>query len=141
MYGQAMAVSVRSGKTVRSEKAARSENAAESAVRSESAADAAASENTADKAARSENATRTEKSARSEKSSRSDKPTSGSRFNGVKVFSATMVADHEKLGDKVTEWIAAHPNHRLEDIVVTQSSDRDFHCVAISVFYTEPLDS
>ena len=31
------------------------------------------------------------------------------KFNGVKVFSATMVADRDQLGEKVTAWIAAHP--------------------------------
>ena len=27
------------------------------------------------------------------------------RFNGVKVFSATMVSERERLGEKVTEWL------------------------------------
>lgn len=31
------------------------------------------------------------------------------RFNGVKVFSPTMVNDRAKLGEPVTEWIASHP--------------------------------
>lgn len=66
-------------------------------------------------------------------------PSSRSRFNGVKVFSATMVVDREQLGEKVTEWIAAHPACTINEIVVTQSSDNDFHCIAISVFYTEQL--
>jgi hypothetical protein len=66
-------------------------------------------------------------------------PSSGSRFNGVKVFSATMVAARERLGEDVTAWITAHPEYTINEIVVTQSSDRDFHCIAISVFYTEQL--
>jgi hypothetical protein len=53
-----------------------------------------------------------------------------SRFNGVKVFSATMFADRERLGDRVCEWIASHPTCRIADIVVTQSSDAAFHCIA-----------
>lgn len=60
-------------------------------------------------------------------------------FNGVKVFSATMFADRERLGDRVTEWIAAHPHCQVTEMVVTQSSDASFHCVAISVFYFETL--
>jgi hypothetical protein len=58
-------------------------------------------------------------------------------FNGVKVFSATMVADREHLGEKITNWLAAHPSYKLTDVIVTQSSDEAFHCVAITVFYYE----
>jgi hypothetical protein len=60
------------------------------------------------------------------------------KFNGVKVFSATMVAQRERLGELVTEWLAAHPSFELVDLVVTQSSDSAFHCIAISAFYWEP---
>lgn len=60
------------------------------------------------------------------------------QFNGVKVFSATMVADREVLGEKVTAWIRDRPAIVIEDVVVTQSSDERFHCIAITIFYTEP---
>jgi hypothetical protein len=60
-------------------------------------------------------------------------------FNGVQVFSATMFADRERLGDRVTEWLAKHRHVTITEIVVTQSSDASFHCVAISVFYREKL--
>lgn len=56
-------------------------------------------------------------------------------FNGVKVFSATMVAERERLGDKVTQWLADNPSIEARDIIVTQSSDEAFHCIAITVFY------
>jgi hypothetical protein len=59
-------------------------------------------------------------------------------FNGVKVFSATMLADRERLGEKVTAWLQAHSRYRLVDIWVTQSSDMSFHCLAITVFYFDP---
>jgi hypothetical protein len=59
------------------------------------------------------------------------------KFNGVKVFSATMVADRDQLGEKVTAWIAAHAECKVTDIVITQSSDEAFHCIAITVFYWE----
>ncbi len=56
-------------------------------------------------------------------------------FNGVKVFSATMVADRDQLGEKVSAWMHNHPQLKVTDIVVTQSSDEAFHCIAITVFY------
>ena len=62
-----------------------------------------------------------------------------SAFNGVKVFSATMIADRQVLGDKVTAWIQANPKLKIVDINVSQSSDSSFHCIAISIFYNETL--
>lgn len=59
-------------------------------------------------------------------------------FNGVKVFAATMIAERQVLGEKVTEWLSAHPTYDIADILVTQSSDSRFHCIAITVFYTDP---
>jgi hypothetical protein len=59
------------------------------------------------------------------------------KFNGVKVFSATMVADREQLGEKVTAWMTANPQAKLTDITITQSSDEAFHCIAITVFFWE----
>jgi hypothetical protein len=70
--------------------------------------------------------------------SSSSEETSGP-FNGVKVFSATMFADRERLGDKVTDWIKTHPRCAVVELVVTQSSDAQFHCVAITVFYREDI--
>ena len=61
------------------------------------------------------------------------------KFNGVKVFSATMFADHGVLGEKVTDWIAHNAHRKVTDIVVTQSSDASFHCIAITVFYWETI--
>jgi hypothetical protein len=57
------------------------------------------------------------------------------RFNGVKVFSATMAHDRENLGEKVTAWIRGNPGCHLVDTVVTQSSDQAFHCIAITLFF------
>ena len=59
------------------------------------------------------------------------------RWNGVKVLSATKADDRNQLGERVTEWIATHPHYEVVDIVVTQSSDAEFHCLAMSVFYFE----
>ncbi len=58
-------------------------------------------------------------------------------FNGVKVFSATMVTDREQLGEKITDWIQNHQNCEVRDAIVTQSSDEAFHCIAITLFYWE----
>lgn len=66
-----------------------------------------------------------------------------SRFNGVKVFSATMVQQRQELGEQVTAWIESaqreRPGFKLVDIVVSQSSDEAFHCIAITVFYNEDV--
>lgn len=59
-------------------------------------------------------------------------------FNAIKVFSATMLQDRSMLGDKVTDWIASHPNCTVTEMVVTQSSDAQFHCIALTLFYREP---
>ena len=58
-------------------------------------------------------------------------------FNGVKVFSATMVAERERLGEKITDWLRKNPQIDVRDMVVTQSSDEAFHCLAITVFFWE----
>ena len=61
----------------------------------------------------------------------------GVAFNGVKVFSATMFADREQLGEKVTAWMTNHTHLEVTEMTVTQSSDASFHCIAITVFYRE----
>ena len=54
---------------------------------------------------------------------------------GVKVFTATKAKDREALGDVVTRWLADNPRARVVDKVVTQSSDSQFHCLSITLFY------
>jgi hypothetical protein len=61
------------------------------------------------------------------------------RFNGVKVFSATMAQERENLGDRITEWLRTRPQLAVVDTVVTQSSDEAFHCLAITLFYWEEI--
>lgn len=60
------------------------------------------------------------------------------KFNSVKVFSATMMNDRSKLGDTVTEWMRSNPSFVICEIIVTQSSDEAFHCLAMTVFYFDP---
>ncbi len=59
------------------------------------------------------------------------------QFNGVKVFSATLARDREDLGEKVTHWLRAHEGVEVIERRVTQSSDREFHCLSIILFYYE----
>lgn len=54
---------------------------------------------------------------------------------GVKVFTATKAKDREALGEVVTRWLADNPRARVVDKVVTQSSDSQFHCLSITLFY------
>ncbi len=54
---------------------------------------------------------------------------------GAKVFTATKAKDRDELGEGLTRWIQNNPNARIIDKVVTQSSDREFHCLSITIFY------
>jgi hypothetical protein len=62
------------------------------------------------------------------------------RFNRVKVFSATKARERSELGERVTEYLREELSAGAEitDTVVTQSSDREFHCLTITVFIWEP---
>jgi hypothetical protein len=60
-------------------------------------------------------------------------------FNGVKVFSATMAKARDALGEQVTAWLSSAPGREVVDTVITQSSDEAFHCIAITIFYRDPL--
>ncbi len=57
------------------------------------------------------------------------------QFDGVKVFSATKAKERELLGERLTEWLDNHPGIKIVDTVVTQSSDHEFHCLTITVFF------
>ncbi len=61
-------------------------------------------------------------------------------FNAVKVFSATMIAERGRLGEKVTDWIRGNPSVDVRGAFVTQSSDDQFHCIAITLFYWQDVD-
>ena len=56
-------------------------------------------------------------------------------FDGVKVFSATKARERAALGDRLTEWKDQNPDKAVVNTVVTQSSDSEFHCLTITVFY------
>jgi hypothetical protein len=56
-------------------------------------------------------------------------------FTGVKVFSATKAKDRDELGETVTRWMRSNADLEVVDRVVTQSSDDEFHCLTIILFY------
>ena len=58
-------------------------------------------------------------------------------FTGVKVFSATKAKEREELGDNVTRWLKANADLEVVDRTVTQSSDNEFHCLTIVLFFRE----
>jgi hypothetical protein len=58
-------------------------------------------------------------------------------FTGVKVFSTTLARDREVMGDLIGRWLSANPDLEVVDKLVTQSSDREFHCLSITLFYRE----
>ncbi len=58
-------------------------------------------------------------------------------FTGVKIFSTTLARDREVMGETVTRWLGAHPALEVVDRLVTQSSDKEFHCLTITLFYRE----
>ncbi len=58
-------------------------------------------------------------------------------FTGVKVFTTTLARDREVMGEAIGRWIAEHPELELVGKQVTQSSDSEFHCLSITLFYRE----
>ena len=48
-----------------------------------------------------------------------------------------MAQERDQLGEKITQWLAAHPGVEIVDKIVTQSSDEAFHCLAITLFFNE----
>jgi len=56
-------------------------------------------------------------------------------FTGVKVFSASKYRDRDQLGEVVTAWLSDNPDHEILDKIVTQSSDSEYHCLTITLFY------
>jgi hypothetical protein len=57
-------------------------------------------------------------------------------FTGVRVFSTTLARDRENMGENITKWLKENSsNVEILDKVVTQSSDKEFHCLTITLFY------
>ncbi len=58
-------------------------------------------------------------------------------FTGVKVFSTTLARDRDALSDRITAWLRQNPQVEVVDTVVTQSSDKEFHCLSLTLFFRE----
>ena len=56
-------------------------------------------------------------------------------FTGVKVFSTTLARDREDMGENITKWLKENSSVEVVDKIVTQSSDKEFHCLTITLFY------
>ena len=56
-------------------------------------------------------------------------------FTAIKVFSTTLARDREQMGENITKWLKDNSNIEIVDKVVTQSSDKEFHCLSITIFY------
>lgn len=59
------------------------------------------------------------------------------QFTGVKVFSTTLARDREVMGEKITTWLKDNPSVDIVDKEVTQSSDKEFHCLTVTLFYKQ----
>lgn len=58
-------------------------------------------------------------------------------FDGVKVFSATKARERVRLGEDITFWMRENPVLEVMEKIVTQSSDSEFHCLTITLFYKD----
>lgn len=62
-------------------------------------------------------------------------PTNVGGYDGVKVFSTTMIRDRERMGEEITDWLRAHLDYVPVITIVRQSSDAGFHCLSILIFW------
>lgn len=57
-------------------------------------------------------------------------------FDGIKIFSATKQKERDELGETATRWMDAKRGEiEIVDKLVTQSSDSEYHCITITLFY------
>ncbi len=56
-------------------------------------------------------------------------------FSGVKIFAVTKAKDRDELGEQVTRWLRANADLEVVDRTVLQSSDDEFHCLTVVLFY------
>jgi hypothetical protein len=55
----------------------------------------------------------------------------------MKVFSTTLARDREAMSENINKWLRENPQLEVVDKTVTQSSDKEFHCLSITLFYKE----
>ena len=63
--------------------------------------------------------------------------TAANSFTGVKVFATTLARDREQMGETITRWIKENPTVEIVDKEITQSSDKEFHCLSVTLFYRQ----
>ncbi len=57
-------------------------------------------------------------------------------LEGIKIFSSTTPDKRNTLGEAATAWLTEQRGRIvIDDINVTQSSDAEYHCVSILLFY------
>ena len=57
-------------------------------------------------------------------------------YDAVKVFTATKAKEREALGEVMTAWLRRNDGQiEVSNTEVRQSSDQQFHCLTIVVFY------
>jgi len=56
-------------------------------------------------------------------------------FTTCKVFSTTLARDREAMSDTINRWLKEHADLEVVDKVVALSSDRQFHCLSIVLFF------
>lgn len=56
-------------------------------------------------------------------------------FDGMVIFGASKHVDRERLGADVTDWRQRNSNATITEVRTMQSSDNEFHCVTIIIFY------
>ena len=56
-------------------------------------------------------------------------------YTGAKVFTATKAKERSELGEQITHWRESNPQFKIKNTEVVQSSDNEFHCLSIIVFF------
>ena len=56
-------------------------------------------------------------------------------FDGMKVFSATKMRERNNLGEDITKWMDENKDKFVVDREIRQSSDNEFHCLTIVIFW------
>lgn len=56
-------------------------------------------------------------------------------FDGMVIFSASKHSERGSLGSDVTAWRQRNPTMTIVEVRTMQSSDNEFHCVTVIVFY------
>jgi len=56
------------------------------------------------------------------------------QFDAMKVFSTTLQRDRDVMGERISQWLKDHPELTPVETQVTQTSDREYHCLTVTLF-------